>query len=193
MDASAEIPVVGMRVRSMHPQKFALWLFIVSVIMMFMALSSGYLVKKADGNWLLIDMPSMFLMTSVLIVVSSVTMQLAYYAAKHNNLLAIRLWLVVTGLLAVAFLAGQWMSWGQLVEQKAFWVGNVAGSFIYVFTGLHALHLVGGLIFLAVVITNAYRYKVHSKSMVRIEMCATYWHFLGGLWLYLYLFLELNN
>jgi cytochrome c oxidase subunit 3 len=194
MDNSADIPVVGnVRVRSMHPKKFAMWLFIISVTMIFASLTSAYIVKKAEGDWLIVNFPSLFNVTSVLIVLSSISMHFSYIAAKRNNLTSIRIGLVITGLLAIGFVIGQYMSWTQLVNQDVFFVGNAAGSFIYIFTGLHALHLIGGVIFLAIVLVNAFKYKVHSKSMAQIEMCTTYWHFLGGLWLYLYLFLILNN
>ena len=101
--------------------------------------------------------------------------------------------LVLTGLLAIGFIVGQVLAWGQLVDGGFHFVGNPASSFIYVFTGLHIVHLMGAIVFLAIVIFNSFQFKVHSKSLVRIEMCATFWHFLGGLWLYLYLFLILNN
>jgi cytochrome c oxidase subunit 3 len=193
MEKSADIPLGKVRVRSMNPKKFAMWLFMISVTMIFASLTSAYIVKKAEGNWSLIEFPSMFAVTSVLIVLSSLTIHFAYVSAKRNNLLNIRIGLVVTGILAILFTLGQYMSWGQLVDQEVFFVGNPAGSFIYVFTGLHAAHLVGGLIFLVVVLYNSFKYKVHSKSLSQMEMCITYWHFLGGLWLYLYLFLILNN
>ncbi|MEO9475580.1 MAG: cytochrome c oxidase subunit 3 [Cyclobacteriaceae bacterium] len=193
MDKSADIHLGKVSVRSMHPKKFAMWLFIISVTMIFASLTSAYIVKKAEGNWALVEFPSMFAVTSVIIVLSSLSIHFAYISAKRNNLFNIRLGLVVTGLLAIAFTVGQYMSWGQLVNQEVFFVGNPSGSFIYVFTGLHVAHLIGGLIFLSVVLYNSFKYKVHSKSLAQMEMCITYWHFLGGLWLYLYLFLILNN
>lgn len=193
MERSADIPVGNVRVKSMHPKKFAMWLFLITITMIFVSLTSAYIVKRAEGNWLMFEFPSLFQWTTALIIISSVTMQLAYYFAKKNDLTKLRISLAGTGLLALAFIIGQFMSWEQLVNQDVFFVGNPAGSFIYVFTGLHVAHLVGGVIFLIIVLINAFRYKVHSKSMVQIEMCATYWHFLGGLWLYLYLFLILNN
>ena len=193
MERVADIPMGTAMVKSMHPKKFAMWLFIVSVMMTFISLSSAYIVKKAEGDWLIVDFPNLFVFTSVIIVISSITMQLAYIAAKRNNLVSLRINLTLTGVLAIAFVIGQYMSWQELISQDVFFVGNVAGSFIYVFTGLHGLHLIGGIIFLGIVLTNAFKYKVHSKSMAQIEICATYWHFLGGLWLYLYLFLILNN
>lgn len=181
------------KVRSMHPQKFAMWLFLVTVVMVFISLSSAYIVKKSVGEWEYISFPPLFQVTSVLIVLSSVTMQVAYISAKRNNIRNIRMSLGATAVLAVAFVVGQYMAWGQLVDAGHYFVGNPASSFIYVFTGLHVVHLIGALVFLFIVLGKAFKYEVHSKSMVRIEMCATFWHFLGGLWLYLYLFLIFNN
>ena len=181
------------RVRSMNPKKFALWLFIISVTMIFASLTSAYVVKKAEGNWLIFQFPVSFVYTSILIVLSSVSMHFAYLSAKRNNISNIRIGLVISALLAIAFAVGQYMSWSELVAQDVFFVGNPAGSFIYVFTGLHVAHLVGGLVYLFIVLSSSFKYKVHSKKLLSIEMCATYWHFLGGLWLYLYIFLMLNN
>lgn len=181
------------KVRSMHPQKFAMWLFLVSVVMIFISLSSAYIVKKSVGDWLYIDFPSLFQVTTAIIILSSVSMHFAYISAKRNNIKNIRIGLAVTAVLAIAFVVGQFQAWSQLVDGGYHFVGNPASSFIYVFTGLHIVHLLGAIIFLFIVLNKAFKYKVHSKSMVRIEMCATFWHFLGGLWLYLYLFLILNN
>lgn len=181
------------RVRSMHPQKFAMWLFIITVVMIFASMTSAYIVKKGAGDWQYVEIPALFRFTTVLILLSSVSMHFAYVSAKRNNLLSIRIGVVATAVLAVAFIFGQISAWQQLVEQGAYFVGNPAGSFIYVFTGLHVVHLIGGIVFLVIVLVSAFRYQVHSKRLARIEMCTTYWHFLGGLWLYLYLFLIFNN
>lgn len=180
-------------IRSMHPQKFAMWLFLVSVVMIFISLSSAYIVKKSVGEWEYISFPPLFKLTTLLILVSSVTMHLSLLAAKSNRIKSIRIWLLVTGILAIGFVVGQYMAWGQLVSYGHYFVDNPASSFIYVFTGLHIIHLIGAIVFLLIVLAQAFKYQVHSKSLVRIEMCATFWHFLGGLWLYLYLFLIFNN
>ncbi len=180
-------------IRSMHPQKFGLWLFLVSVVMIFVSLSSAYVVKKSVGDWVYVDFPWMFKVTSVLIVLSSLTMHFAYVSAKKNNIRNIKISLIATAVLAISFVYGQFMAWDQMVEGGFYFVGNPASSFIYVFTGLHIAHLAGALVFLGIVLVNSFKFKVHSKSLLRIEMCATFWHFLGGLWLYLYLFLILNN
>lgn len=194
MMESPDLPIKpSEKVRSMHPQKFGMWLFLVTVIMIFISLSSAYIVKKGAGNWEYIQLPDLFRITTVIILASSISMHFAYISAKKNNLLNIRLGAVITGILAIGFIYGQIEAWGEMVANDAFFVGNPASSFIYVFTGLHITHLVGGIVFLTIVLVSAFRYQVHSKRLARIEMCTTYWHFLGGLWLYLYLFLIINN
>ena len=177
----------------MHPKKFAMWLFMVSVVMLFVAITSAYIVKQSDGVWLDFELPALFDYTTVLIVLSSVSMHWALIAAKRNLIKMIRLALGVTFALGSAFLVGQYLAWGDLVDQGVYFVGNPAGSFLYVLTGIHGLHLISAVIFLIVVLFAAFQYKIHSKSLVQIEICTTYWHFLGGLWLYLYLFLILNH
>lgn len=178
---------------AMHPKKFALWIFIASVIMIFAALTSAYIVRQSDGNWRVFELPDSFWITSAIIFVSSITMHWAYLSAKRDNLETAKLAISITTLLGVAFLIGQFIAWGDLVKANVYFVGNPSGSFVYVLSGLHGLHIVGGVVFLLFVLVATFRYKVHSKSLAQIEMCATYWHFLDGLWLYLFVFLLLNR
>lgn len=178
---------------SMHPKKFALWLFIVTIVMLFAALTSAYIVKQSDGNWLSFDLPSIFIVNTLIIAISSFTMHLAYLAAKKNALKKITLMLIITVILGIIFLIGQYVSWSELVKNDVYFVSNYASaSFIYIFTGLHGLHIVSGIIFLFITLMSSSKSRINSKNLVQIEMCMTYWHFLGGLWLYLYLFLLLN-
>jgi cytochrome c oxidase subunit 3 len=181
------------RAMGMNTSKFIVWLFIVSITMLFAALTSAYIVKQSGGEWLNFNLPGMFWITSVIIIVSSITMQLALSAARADRFKGLRTYLIVTALLGLAFLTGQYESWKQLVEMDVYFVGNPAGSFLYVLTGLHAVHIISGLIFLLIVIVSSFKLKIHSRSLIRIEMCTTYWHFLGGLWLYLFLFLKMNH
>ena len=178
---------------SMHPKKFALWLFLVTVVMIFAALTSAYIVRQAEGNWLEYELPEIFWYTSGIVILSSIALQVAYYSAKKDNFVGLRLGMVLTVLLGIGFLIGQWYSWVALVDREVFFVGNPAGSFLYIFTGLHAVHLISGVIFLIIVLISTFRYKVHSQALNTLDMAATYWHFLGGLWLYLFLFLLLNH
>lgn len=179
--------------RAIHPKKFIVWLFMVSIVMIFAGLTSAYIVRQADGNWLRFDLPSIFWLTSGIILLSSYTMHMAYRSARKNNLKNLKLFITATMVLGLLFLAGQYYSWVQLVHQDVFLVGNPAGSFIYILTGLHGAHLISGLVFLLFVLIASFKYKVHSKNMVSIEMCATYWHFLGGLWIYLFIFLNIYH
>lgn len=178
---------------SMNPIKFALWLFIVSIVMIFGALTSAYVVRKAEGNWLEFSLPDMFYYTSVVIVLSSLTMHLAYFAIKKDLFKSAKIWITITAVLGFLFCWGQYVAWGELVSNDVYFVGNPSGSFVYVFSGLHAVHLVSGIVFLIIVLINIFRSKIHSKNMSQMEMCTTFWHFLDGLWLYLFMFLLLNH
>ena len=178
---------------SMHPKKFALWLFLVTIVMIFAALTSAYIVRQAEGNWLEYELPEIFWVTSGIVVLSSFSLHWAYISAKKDNLMNLRIGMIITVILGVAFLIGQWYSWVALVDRNVFFVGNPAGSFLYVFTGLHAAHLISGVIFLIIVLISAFRLKVHSQAMNTMEMATTYWHFLSGLWIYLFMFLLLNH
>lgn len=178
---------------AMHPKKFALWLFIVSVVMVFAGMTSAYIVRQGEGNWLEFDLPNVFWYTSGIIILSSLSLQWAYSSAKKDNFNNIKIGLLITVILGIAFLVGQWFSWEALVAEDVYFVGNPSGSFMYVFTGLHAVHLISGVIFLIIVLISALRNKIHSQKLAQIEMCVTYWHFLGGLWLYLFMFLLLNH
>ena len=163
---------------------------------MFGAFTSAYIVRREEGNWLEFDLPSMFVINTVIILLSSVTMQSAYFAAKKNNLNMVKILTLLTMVLGIAFLYGQVNAWGELVQNNVYFGGadsNPAGSFLYVLTGVHGFHLITGLIFLFIVLIASLKYKVHSKNMLRIQLCTTYWHFLGGLWLYLYFFLQVNH
>ena len=174
------------------PVKFTVWLFIVSITMMFAAFTSAYIVRRSEGNWQDFALPAGMLVNTILLVLSSISLQYGYFAAKKDNLKALKTALFVTFVLGVAFLLGQWSVWSELVDNKIFFGGataNPSGSFLYVLTGVHGFHLVTGLIYLIIVLNSAFRFKVHSKNMLQLEMCTTYWHFLGALWIYLYLFL----
>jgi cytochrome c oxidase subunit III len=190
--------VIGQKQTSsgVHPLKFALWLIIISIIMMFAAFTSAYIVRKEEGNWLQFDLPDNLLINTGILVLSSLFMQLAYFAARKDNIKQLKVLLVVTFALGTAFLIGQWEAWGDLVNRKIFFGGsdaNPSGSFLYVLTGVHGFHLITGLIFVLIVLISSFQFKVHSKNLLRIELCTIYWHFLGGLWVYLYLFLTLNH
>ena len=196
MAADIRIVEEAKRPRSMNPKKFALWLFMVSVMMLFGAWTSAYIVKRGEPGWSSFELPGQFWLNTGIIILSSLTMIWAQYSARRDNLEQTKLALGATTALGVAFLVGQWLAWGKMVDMNHYFAGsgsNSSSSFIYVLTGFHGLHIVSGVIFLLIVLFAAFKYKVHSKNMLRMEMCSTYWHFLGVLWLYLFVFLILNR
>ncbi len=185
------MPTINVTTESgMNAKKFALWLFIVSIVMIFASLTSAFLVRRAEGNWIIYDLPSALWISSFIIVLSSASMHWAYVAAKKNNFPTAGKAIVVTLLLGLSFGYTQFMAWSELVDQKVFFAfANPGGSFFYVLTGLHAFHIITGLLYLLVTWYKVNNNKISSKNIIQVEMCATFWHFLGVLWLYLFVFL----
>src|SRR5690606_29143987 len=180
MESDVKIVEEAKKPRSMHPKKFAIWLFMASVMMVFAALTSAYIVRQAEGNWMVFDLPSLFWINTGIILVSSVTLHWGYISAKRDDLATVKLAVGITTILGVGFLVGQWFAWEQMVAANVYLVGDrpaaVSGSFVYVISGLHGLHIVSGIVFLLIVLVAAFRYEIHSKNLTRMEMCLTYWH-----------------
>ncbi|MCU0430523.1 MAG: PA14 domain-containing protein [Cytophagaceae bacterium] len=325
------------RPMSMNPKKFAFWLFMVTVAMLFAALTSAYLVRREAGDWKIFELPTWFIWSTVVIVLSSITHQLGFWAARKDELSTLKTMLVATLVLGLAFVYFQIIAWKELTERNIFfaanatkgisaqyysdlkfesrtekridstinfqwalkpteftrpdsfsvlwnglieapetgeytfylssdnvrrlwvdenyiafntvnhqtgtaegkisltkgekyalkveymedtgaaqvrldWAGpgfsrqllptkylwtvspaNPSESFLYAITWLHALHIVSAIVFLLVVLYFAIRNDIHSKNLLRLELCTTYWHFLGLLWVYLYVFLSFNH
>jgi cytochrome c oxidase subunit 3 len=178
---------------AMDPMKFILWLFLVSIIMLFASQTSAYLVRRAEGNWLEFEMPVIFWYSTGVLLISSLAMQWAYFAAKKDQFKQLRIAISITFVLGLAFLWMQFEGWKNLVAMNVYFVGNPSGSFFYVFTGLHGFHIISGLIVLLFALRAVFKMKVHAKSLRQIQICATYWHFLDLLWLYLFVFLLTFN
>ena len=182
---------------SMHPNKFSLWLFMITVVMLFGAFTSAYLVRRDGGNWLLFELPTIFLWNTCLLIVSSLTMHMAYVYAKKDEIEKVKYYVLATIVLGLAFMGFQMIgAWNSLTEINVFFGGkesNPAGSFVYVFFFVHVMHLVAGVGFLLFLYIQTVKLKVNSKSMLQMEMTATFLHFLDLLWVYLYVFLLINN
>ena len=177
---------------AMHPKKFAMWVFLGSVGMLFAAWTSAYIVRRAEGNWVYFELPTIFWINTVVILLSSVTMIFAYQWAKRDELKGLKINLILTVILGFAFLIGQVLAARDLIAISAYFTGgNPSSSFVYVLGGVHGVHIISAIIYLLIILNAAYKNKVNSKNLAPIEMCATYWHFLGGLWLYLFVFLTL--
>ena len=178
---------------TMNPKRFMLWMFMVSIIMIFASLTSALIVRQAEGNWLVFDLPNILWYSTAILLFSSVTAQLAFRAAKHDNIAATKAFLSFSVVLGIGFLISQVYTWGVLVDNSVYFVGNPAGSFLYVIMGVHGFHLISGLVYLLIILAQTYQYKVHSKKLLHLGLSVSYWHFLDGLWIYLFVFLLLNQ
>lgn len=193
MEAAVPQPSVVKKRQKLHPKEFLMWTFLVSVFMIFAGFTSGYIVRRADGNWLEFVLPTGFLWSTIVVLLSSISMQWAVMMARKDNLDKVKIAIVITILLGVGFIFAQLNAYNQLVNMGLFLVGNPSSSFLYIITGMHALHIVSAIIVLFVIFANVFQYKVHSKSMLGIRLASIFWHFLGALWVYLYVFFLIMN
>ena len=193
MEAAVPQPSAVKKRQKLHPKEFLMWAFLVSVFMIFAGFTSGYIVRRADGNWLEFVLPTGFLWSTIVVLLSSASMQWAVHLARRDNLEKVKIAISITILLGVAFIFAQLNAYNQLVDMGLFLVGNPSSSFLYIITGMHALHIVSAIIVLLVIFANVFQYKVHSKSMMGIRLASIFWHFLGALWVYLYVFFLIMN
>ena len=174
-----------------HPQKFALWLAMASIIMMFGGFTSAYIVKHAAGNWLDFRLPDIFFASTIVLVISSISIETSYRSflkGRENNYK----WLLVLSLvLGITFIALQYIGWTELFSIGVDLKGNPSGSFLYLITGVHAAHIVGGVAAIIVACFHAFtlKYKVTDQRKHRFQLVVQYWHFVDLLWVYILLFL----
>ena len=186
---------VATRRNKIHPKKMALYVAIVSLVMMFTALTSAYIVRRAAGNWLEFDIPSLFYINTLVIVASSITLHAAYVAFKREATVAFQTLLSISLALGIGFVVMQLQGWEQLAAAGVEIKLNPSGDFIYAISGLHALHVIGGIAALLVATIVAFlRGTTQSPArQLRLELTLTYWHFVDLLWIYLIVFLSLQR
>ena len=183
--------VISEQKRKIHPHKFTLWVAIGSILMMFAGLTSAYIVKRSQASWLMIEIPMMFWYSTATILASSVTVQLALKALKKREMINYKRLLVVTAVLGVLFIVLQIAGFRQFAAQDIRLVGagsNASYSFLLAISGLHGIHVLGGVVALAVTVIRALNSSTKSYSTVPLEIVATYWHFVDALWIYLFIF-----
>ena len=193
-----------------------LWFGIVSIIMLFAGLTSAYMVRQGEGKWVQFALPNLFIVSTVIIILSSISLQWGLNSIKKNQVWNLKIGILVTFILGIGFVVFQYLAWNDLVSQGIYFVGrvkdittdftyipgpanetvkqaaetgNVAASFLYVITGLHVVHLLGGILALVVVLVKSLREKYSASNYNGVTVCAIYWHFLDALWIYLFLFL----
>ncbi|HMU08386.1 MAG TPA: heme-copper oxidase subunit III [Ferruginibacter sp.] len=175
--------------KKIHPHKFTLWVGIGSLVMMFAGLTSAYIVKRNQANWQTFDLPQLFWYSTVAIVLSSVTIYLAQQAFKQREMQKYRRLLVVTLILGVLFIVLQTIGFQQLWAKGITLQSSVSYSFLYVIVGLHAAHVLGGIIAMLVLFAKAFSSRKRIYNSIPVELVSTYWHFVDVLWIYLLVFL----
>ena len=179
-----------MHKKKIHPHKFTLWVAIASILMMFAGLTSAFIVKSNLVGWRDIKMPTVFWISTAVILLSSLAIQMALRSFRQRDMNKYRVLMGITVLLGTAFIVLQWFGFKELWNEQQITFKGVsgAGQFLYVIFGLHAVHVIGGVVTLMVLFTKAFFGKMKVYSPVPVEVAATYWHFVDILWIYLLVF-----
>ncbi len=175
--------------KKIHPHKFTLWIAIGSIVMMFAGFTSAYIVKRNQANWVSFELPKVLWFATATILLSSITLMLALRNFKQRQMLKHRSMMAVTFFLGVLFMSLQIVGFSQLTKSGITFTGNVSYSFLYTIIGIHAAHVLGGVIALGVMFAKTFQTKKRNYSSVPVELISTYWHFVDILWIYLLIFL----
>lgn len=180
--------------KRIHPHKFLMWIGIGSIVMMFAGLTSAYVVRRNLANWYVFSLPTIFWYSTGVILLSSLTMHLALKSFKGREMRRYRTLITLTASLGVLFAVMQFIGFNDLQKNGVPLIGpgsNPSASFLAVITGLHVLHVLGGVVALLFIFFSAFNTKKKNYSSVPIEVVSTYWHFVDILWIYLFIFFNL--
>src|SRR3989449_5796211 len=172
--------------------QIGVWILLTAVIMLFAGLSSAYIVLRGVPSWQNIELPSLLWPNTTVLLLSSLAVELSRRAIRRNDIESMKRWLVVGGALGLTFLIGQVAAWRQLVNAGVYLPSTLQSSFFYILTGLHGLHLLGGIVAFGIVLAMALRNRLNAFHYEPLKLCATYWHVLDALWVYLFLLLLLS-
>lgn len=170
-------------------QKIALVVFLAVVGALFALFASAYFMRMELPDWQALPVSRILWLNTGILILSSIALQCAVTAARRRQADTLRLALVTGGLTALAFLAGQLFAWRELSAEGNFLATNPANSFFYLLTGMHGLHILGGLVALARTTAKAWTGASPERLELGAELCAMYWHFLLFVWLALFVLL----
>jgi cytochrome c oxidase subunit 3 len=190
------------RARDETPQHYriGMWIAVSSILMLFMALTSAYVFRAAVAGWEKLQTPRWLWVSTAVILVSSVAFELARKGVHRDDRVAYRRWLGVVVVLGLTFLASQLLAWRELVAQGVYLATNPHSSFFYLLTSLHGLHLLGGICGLCYLLLRSRRATLYTGEDERViklrrraaaDAVGIYWHFMDGLWVYLFVLLFL--
>lgn len=175
-----------------HPLKFAMWIAIAAIVMMFAALTSAYIVSEAAGKWNKLPLPRIFWFNTIVIIISSVVMQWTVIAFKKFDQRSYRIGLATTFFLGVVFLVGQIIGWSQMPSFTQGFSKEGFSDFVFAISSVHAAHIVGGLVIMLITLIISFVKPFNPNKLINVEIMATYWHFVDLLWIYLFIFFQLN-
>ena len=177
-----------------EPQQYRIGMLmaLAAIAMMFAALTSAYVMRAGTTGWQEIALPRLLWLSTALILASSVVFEIARRALRRDDERTYRRWLAVALVLGLGFLVSQLMAWRQLVAEGVYLASNPHSSFFYLLTGLHGLHLAGGIGGLSYLLWRATRTLARrttteiKKRRAVADAIGIYWHFMDGLWVYIF-------
>ncbi len=178
--------VVSQRRASLDPAQLGLWAFLGTVTMLFAAFGSAYIVRRASADWVPVQLPATLILSTAVLLASSISLALAERAVATRESVA-RRYLALTLLLGIVFVGCQMFAWRQLAVQGVFVPTSPHSSFFYLLTGVHILHVAGGIAMLSWAMAKAGGQSKATTHVRRLRLCSTYWHFLAGVWVLLLL------
>ena len=188
MIPSAELKIVADQNKKIHPHKFILWVAIGSIIMMFAGLTSAYIVKREQPGWTSFTAPVAFYYSTAAMLISSLTIFLAAKSFSERRMIRYRKMVGATAILGLVFIFLQGLGFRHLWETGTTLHGSGAGQFLFIIAGLHALHVLGGVIAVFILWLRAGNARIRSYNAVPVDVVSTYWHFVDLLWIYLFIF-----
>jgi cytochrome c oxidase subunit 3 len=184
-----------LEIKQEKAKKMMLWVGMISMSMTFAGLTSAYVVSSTRADWLSnFDLPNAFTISTLLIALSSLTLYLAKYSLNNKNKKKTTSFILITLGLALLFVYFQFKGFGEIIDQGYYFTGaesSITTSFLYVLILLHLAHLFSGLIVLIIVFYKLQKGRYSGSNTLGFELAHLFWHFLGLLWIYLYLFILL--
>lgn len=174
-------------------RKLALRVFLAVVAVLFALLVTAYGDRMVYEDWRPAPQVNLLWANTFVLILSSVALQWALYSARRGRMDAMRAGLLAGGTFTVVFLFGQFLAWRQLATMVYFEVTNPAIAFFYLITGLHGVHLLGGLVAWGRTVSRVWGDFDVAKIRQSVELCTAYWHFLLGVWLVLFGLLFTGN
>jgi cytochrome c oxidase subunit III len=174
--------------KRLHPHKFTLWLGIGSILMMFAGLTSAVIVKRNQADWQGFTLPGIFWYSTGVLLLTSLTIQMSLRAFRERLMRRYRSLISLTVIGGVLFVMLQIKGFEALWAERLTFKTSVAASFLYIIFGLHAAHVMGGIVALLILFFRAFSSRSRNYSAVPVEIVSTYWHFVDLLWLYLLVF-----